>query len=142
MGEKIIFEIELEKETVYEIEELIKYFKVRNLLTNMDFSKSHADFIKSGLYAHMERLKRFHSFTISKDTYKLKSVAKLQNKIKQYMVEEGLRATDLSELTEIDKGAISNILSNRNQPSMDYFLRIWIALGCPPIEELFYRDTD
>ncbi|WP_299831297.1 helix-turn-helix transcriptional regulator [uncultured Metabacillus sp.] len=142
MVEKIIFEIELEKETVHEIEDLIKYFKIRKLLTNKDFSQSHEEFIKSGLYAHIERLKRFHSFTISKDTYKLKSSSKLKNKIKQFMVEEGLKQKDLSELTEIDPGALSNILSNRNQPSMDYFLRIWVALGCPPIEELFYRDTD
>jgi transcriptional regulator with XRE-family HTH domain len=58
------------------------------------------------------------------------------------MESKGLRGKDLSELTNIHAGNISIILSNRSQPSLDYFLRIWIALGCPPLNQCLYREID
>ncbi len=45
-----------------------------------------------------------------------------------------------SEITKIEPSNISLIFRNKNQPSLDYFLRIWIALGCPPISDCLYRE--
>jgi transcriptional regulator with XRE-family HTH domain len=48
----------------------------------------------------------------------------------------------LAEKTNIDPANVSIILNNRSQPSLDYFLRLWIALGCPPINECLSRTDD
>jgi DNA-binding Xre family transcriptional regulator len=64
---------------------------------------------------------------------------RLENSFKKVMKEKGMRAKDLAELTNIHPGNISIILNNRSQPSLDYFLRIWIALGSPPMNECLYR---
>lgn len=65
---------------------------------------------------------------------------RLKNKFKEIAEQKRLRGKDLAELTNIHAGNISIILSNRSQPSLDYFLRIWIALGCPPLNECLYRE--
>jgi transcriptional regulator with XRE-family HTH domain len=55
------------------------------------------------------------------------------------MEQKGMKQVDIANLTQINKGNLSGILSNRIQPSMDYFLRIWLSLGRPSIDECFYR---
>ncbi|MEH7374056.1 helix-turn-helix domain-containing protein [Neobacillus drentensis] len=67
---------------------------------------------------------------------------RLENSFKKILQEKGMRAKDLAEITNIHAGNISIILNNRSQPSLDYFLRIWIALGCPPLNECLHRIKD
>lgn len=65
---------------------------------------------------------------------------RLKNRFKEIAEKKRLRGKDLAELTNIHQGNISIIFTNRSQPSLDYFLRIWIALGCPPLNECLYRE--
>lgn len=66
----------------------------------------------------------------------------LENSFKEIMTSKGMRGKELAEITNIHHGNISLILNNKNQPSLDYFLRIWIALGCPPLNECLHRIKD
>lgn len=67
---------------------------------------------------------------------------RLENSFKKIMEDKGMKGKELAEITGIHQGNISAILNNKNQPSLDYFLRIWIALGCPPLNECLYRIKD
>ncbi|MGM7720517.1 helix-turn-helix transcriptional regulator [Metabacillus sp. Hm71] len=142
MENKVGINIVLKQETLKEIDELLGYYKTLMKYEEFDLPSNYEDFIKSAINHYINRLMTIHSFVISEETYKLNSNSKLKNTIKEYMIGQQMKQKDIAALTGIEPGALSNILSNRNQPSMDYFLRIWIALGCPPIEELFYRDTN
>ena len=65
---------------------------------------------------------------------------KVKNRFKEILQRIGMKQKELAELTGIDNATISFILTNRNQPSIEYFLRIWTVLGCPPVEDVFYRE--
>lgn len=67
---------------------------------------------------------------------------KIKNRFKEFIEESGMKQKELSEMTGIHRGNISTMLSNQKQPSLDYFLRVWVALGCPPIHEVLYREED
>jgi DNA-binding Xre family transcriptional regulator len=64
---------------------------------------------------------------------------RLKNNFKQILKQKGWNQKMLSDKASIDPSNISIILANRSQPSLDYFLRIWIALGCPPLTDCLYR---
>lgn len=65
---------------------------------------------------------------------------RLKNRFKEIATSKGLTQQQMSEITGIDPSNISVIFRNKNQPSLDYFLRIWIALGCPSISSCLYRE--
>jgi hypothetical protein len=56
------------------------------------------------------------------------------------MIKRKLKQKDISEITQIEQANISYIFSNKNQPSLDYFLRLWVFFGCPPLNEVLYRE--
>jgi hypothetical protein len=66
---------------------------------------------------------------------------RLQNRFKEIATKKGLSQQRVSELTNIDPSNISYIWRNKNQPTLDYFLRIWIALDYPPLNKCLYREN-
>lgn len=67
---------------------------------------------------------------------------RLKNRFKEIANEKGLSQQQISEMTNIEPSNISVIFRNKNQASLDYFLRIWIALDCPPITKCLYREVE
>lgn len=55
--------------------------------------------------------------------------AEFKNRLAQAMELRGMRAVDLSEKTDIPKGAISYYLAGRSQPKADRLYKISVALG-------------
>jgi DNA-binding XRE family transcriptional regulator len=127
------FTIELSEGTIEQINVVTTYENVKNTLLKNERSNSFniEDFISGCVNYYLEQ--------INTHTKLATSNGKLQNNFKQIMEQKGLKQVDLANITKISKGNLSGILSNRIQPSVDYFLRIWFALGRPPIEECFYR---
>lgn len=144
MSAHIKLEITIDEKTYEKINDIVNYSKLRQrYMPEHDFPLTHEEVVKSAVFQYFRKLDLIYSTVIDRKKYNLKKSTALRNNIKDYIKDvKGIKQKDLSDMTGIDPAAISNILSNRNQPSMDYFLRIWIALGCPPIEDLFYRDAD
>ncbi|MFE8701008.1 helix-turn-helix domain-containing protein [Cytobacillus sp. FJAT-54145] len=66
----------------------------------------------------------------------------IKNRFKALMKKKGLKAVDLHRMTDISESNLSQVLNNKNQNmSLDYFLRIWIALDCPPVGDCLYREN-
>lgn len=130
----------LNEEYYKEIIDIIEY---RNKRVQFDKENkkvtSIEEFITGSVIQVLKWLKDEDSFAGLDD---LGKPYRLQNNFKNILHEKRMRAKDLAELTNIHPGNISIILNNRNQPSLDYFLRIWIALGCPPLNECLYRVQD
>jgi hypothetical protein len=66
----------------------------------------------------------------------------LKNHFKEIMKLKGIKAVDIHRLTEISESNLSQVLNNKTlNMSVDYFLRIWLALNCPPIGDCLYREN-
>ncbi|MGG4438354.1 helix-turn-helix transcriptional regulator [Priestia megaterium] len=140
MGDSKEISIHLSKEVVDQINNILQ---LENSLNHVIKSRNHKptydieDFIIGCIHkqlAHIDMIRDLEAYEHLGETRQLK------NRIKEVAESKGWNQKRLTEVTGINKGTASTIFSNNHQPSIDYFLRIWIALGCPPIEELFYRE--
>lgn len=142
MSNRVELNVKLKLETVERINEIVAYSKFRKKYTKQDLPMSPEDVIKAALDEYIKKVDLIYRNVINASLYNLKVDAPIKNNIKKLMIEADLNQKEFSELCSIYAGTISHILSNRNQPSMDYFLRIWAVLGCPPIEHCFYREIE
>ena len=142
MSNRIEINVNLKPETVEKMDEIVNYSKFRKKFTQQDLPVSHEDIIKAALDEYLKKIDLIYSNVINNSLYGLKVDAPIKNNIKQLMKDMGMSQKAFSELTGIQAGTLSHILSNRNQPSMEYFFKIWVVLGCPPIEHCFYRESE
>lgn len=134
------FSIYLSEDVIKEIKTMVDLRNTRIILDNEERKvRSVEEFIKGSV---IQTIKWLKSEELSAGMDDLGKPYRLRNRFKEIAEKKHLKGKDLSELTNIRPSNISYILANRNQPSLDYFLRIWIALGCPPLNECLYRDTN
>ena len=65
----------------------------------------------------------------------------LKNKLKSFLKEKGIKPSTLAKAVDISTGRLSDILNNKNQPSLDVFLRIFYYLDFPDLNDILYRET-
>ena len=134
--------IKFKKSTFKEINEYVQYQNLRNDKAKREgkpIDLNTDDFITGCVNAYLNKLKNGEELAGLDD---LGKPYRLKNKFKEYIQHLGWKQKDLADKTKIDAGNISIILSNRSQPSLDYFLRIWIAVGCPPMNKVLYRVNE
>jgi DNA-binding Xre family transcriptional regulator len=140
MGEYKKVTVYLSDELYQEIQTLTEYRNKRILFDNQDKkARSIEEFIK-GSTVQMVRWIKSESLSAGMDD--LGKPYRLKNHFKEIIDKKGWKQKDLSDKTNIDPSNISVILKNKSQPSLDYFLRIWIALGCPPLNECLSREEE
>lgn len=133
--------IHLSNETLQTIDSLTNYKNVKDDL-NFKNKKQHytaEDFITGCVNLYIKQLQTWEEISGLDD---LGKPYRLKNRFKEIAEKKGLKGKELAKLTGIHDGNISIILSNRSQPSLDYFLRIWIALGRPDIQDCLYRENE
>lgn len=131
-------QILLKSDTVDKIEKLVSYSNTKNDLLNTGKRyRTVEDFIIGSVYYNVEQIENPE---IISNIKKLGDSTKLKNTLKEYMKHKNITQTQLSEMTGVSQANISNIINNINQPSLDHFFRIWIALECPPLDKIFYRE--
>lgn len=132
--------IYLKDDIIKELESYIQYQKLKTL--NFDGKHNHQtieDFIVGCVCHYLRALKYQIDLSGLND---LGKPYRLKNNIKELMDKRGIIPADLSKETGISPSNISLILNNKNQPSLDYFFRIWIALKCPPLDKILYREVE
>lgn len=123
-----------------ELLDIVEYRNKRILVDNEEKkATSIEEFVTGSVIQVLKWIKSEDSLAGNDD---LGKPYRLKNRFKEIAEKKRIRGKDLSELTNIHQGNISIIFQNRSQPSLDYFLRIWIALGCPPLNECLYREID
>lgn len=133
-NKKVYFTISVNKETAKEIGNYANFLNERNKYTHTDKEfVTDEDVIKGAIFRHLEIIDAYHG----KLGY-LKDIPnfKISNDFRTIAMKQGLDQSSISKLTGITAANISRVFNNRNEPSFDYFIRIWIALGCLPIEDL------
>lgn len=129
--------IYLSEEVYNQVNTIVEYKNMRDLVfTNTNNHKTIEKFIVGCVCDYLKQIKSDQPI----DTpLSLLGKNPLKNNIKQYMKELGMTQAELSEKAGISTSNMSLIVSNKNQPGLDYFIRIWVALECPPIHQLVYR---
>lgn len=131
--------IYLQNETIEKIKKIVMYENLRNelLSDNLPTDYEISDFITGCVNHQLDELDNFFEISGLDD---LGKPFRLKNHFKELLDRRGWRQKDLAEITKIQPSSISNILANETQPSLDYFIRIWIAFGCLPFQEVLYRE--
>ena len=141
MEKDINISVDINPKLYRKIVEIIGYSKVTKMTKDADLPMTEGEVVNAALYYYFKRIETINSFhNIDRRALNLEEGTKVQNRFKEIIKNIGMRQKELAELTGIDDATISTILSNKNQPSMEYFLRIWTVLGCPPVEDVFYRE--
>ena len=141
MSNKISLSIQINPDLYTKIRSALGYCETMSRYEKGDFPITDEDIINSALYYYFEKLDTRMSYTnVNRRALKLAKDQKVKNRFKEILKRVGMKQKELAELTGIDEATISTMLANKNQPSIDYFLRIWSVLGCPPMEEVFYRE--
>lgn len=130
----------ISEETDQFLNDVMKYENFRYRIKREGQLTTKEDIVKAALDHFLKDIGNFYKKHIIESKENLNQSVALKNRFKQLMEEKGLRQKDLSELTGIDKANLSNILNNKNQPGSDYFLRLWVSLDYPKIEDIFYRE--
>jgi predicted XRE-type DNA-binding protein len=139
-NEYVHIEIAIKKENYERLVKIVEYYNAKTDLLNKDWELTSVDkLIKGSIIKQIEEIETILKPVILKDD-ELNNEGKLKNSLQQIIKDNGLRQTDITELTGIAKTTLSGILNNRNQPSLDHFLRIWSVLGFPDIRRCFYRE--
>jgi hypothetical protein len=138
---KIPITIHLSNETLQMIDSLTCYKNVKDDLKfkNKPQHYTTEDFITGCVNLYIKQLQTWEEISGLDD---LGKPYRLKNRFKEIAEKKGMKGKDLAKLTGIHDGNISIVLSNRSQPSLDYFLRIWIALGRPDIQDCLYREKE
>ncbi|MCM3110011.1 helix-turn-helix domain-containing protein [Lederbergia lenta] len=129
-----------DEKTLLKIRNIVALENTKNLLWKPErFAENQLqDFITGCVYLYIEQIESQDMLAGLDD---LGKPFRLQNRLKEYIQSKNISQSQLADITNISNPNISQIVNNINQPSLDYFLRIWIALGCPSIKEIFYREV-
>ncbi|MFS1518523.1 helix-turn-helix transcriptional regulator [Bacillus sp. SCS-151] len=142
--EFIEINLKMRKSTYNKLEQIVGYLNMRHKLWNDENQYSPAtieELILGATVQEIEKIETLNYDIIYEGDQNLgEKKLVLKNRIKDILKERKMKQLDLCELTGIDRSNLSMIVNNRNQPSADYLLRIWFALGCIPLEDLFYRE--
>lgn len=66
----------------------------------------------------------------------------IKNRFKEIMKQKNIKQVQIHRDTGISESNLSQLLNNKNPTmTLDSFLRIWIALDCPPIADCLYREN-
>ena len=133
--------VNINKELYEKVRDVIGYSKSMRIIKDKELPLTDEEVINSALFYYfykMETLLGLH--TVERNKYT--NDGKVKNRFKEIVKQVDMKQRELAVLTGIDDATISQILGNRNQPTIDNFLKMWIVLGSPPIEEVFYRERE
>lgn len=140
MDEYIKVPIFFNKEVIKEVEQIVNYRNTRVMTFEPNKKPTNIEeFVTGCTIRSLEEIRNQNLLAGYDD---LGKPYRLKNRLKEYVKKRGMLQKDLAAKTGIDEGNISTMLNNKYQPSLDYFLRVWIALGCPPLNEILYREKD
>lgn len=135
------FQIQLKDETIEKINELIALENLVNKYQDKNRpSINIEDFIKSSVVFSIKHMEGFGELINISGLNTDENNFNYKNRFKEIMKQKGMKQVELSKRTNIHSSNLSQILNNVNQPRLDYFLRLWIVLGCPPMHECIYQD--
>lgn len=136
-------EIKLREETIQKIQELVDLENYLNKkFTNKNKRKyTVEDFIKGSIMINLSSFENPKSLLYLSGLHENNTEIRYHNRFKELAQELGISQKSISEITGIHPSNLNQIFNNtmKSNPRLDTFLKIWIVLGCPPIQKCIYR---
>jgi DNA-binding XRE family transcriptional regulator len=140
--EILLLPVPLSRGTVDKIKKIVEYENSKNQFKEKNRKyRTEVDFVRGSVIKEIEKIETYnHLITYDGDKSLGNRHYELKNRLKEVLKEKGMKQLDICDLTGIDKGTMSMICNNHNQPTADLLLRIWVALDFHPLHEIFYRE--
>lgn len=139
--EKINLTIKVNKQIFDRVNDVVNYRNLALKFENqIEFEVGNVDDFIIGAVKEALNEAELFSYNPSKPELQNQDRRPIKNSIKFYLQKHKIKQIELSQATGIERGNLSSILNNNITPSLDAFLRIWGALGFPPINEIIYRE--
>ncbi|SFD60780.1 helix-turn-helix transcriptional regulator [Bacillus sp. UNCCL81] len=122
-------EIELKEETIQRIQDYVDYYNTKKRLNNKTENTTVEDIIKAAIAIYLSWRINDPPQEIKQGNFKVSSM------IREVFEERDKSQTEAAQLCKISKSTMNSIW-NGNLPSLDNFIKIWLALGKPDIEKL------
>jgi len=126
--------INIDDKSFLELEKLRRYYKIGKELKGIEDEVSLEEYINSVIKMYLSWIKGKPESVVKSDQWIIKT------HFKSIFDSQNRNQTDVSKLTGLSSSTLSNIW-NGSVPSLENFLRLWIALGKPNIETLFTIET-
>ncbi|WP_067729633.1 helix-turn-helix domain-containing protein [Oceanobacillus damuensis] len=66
----------------------------------------------------------------------------IKNRFKEIAKQKNIYIKDIAEQLNMQPPNISKIFNNVSQPRLELFVKIWLVLGCPPLQQCIYLEED
>lgn len=142
MPKQIPIIVNISEETVNKIHEIAMYknhVHYLNPSSNKRTDLNIEDFITGSINYQLDMIKNYKEIFEYED---LNQPFQLKNRFKELFKKEGLTQHEIERITGVKQSNISLYFKNRQQPSLDNFIKLWVALKCPPIHEVIYREEE
>ncbi|MDT0160298.1 helix-turn-helix transcriptional regulator [Bacillus sp. AG4(2022)] len=129
--------IHLRKDIVDDIRKIVEYKNLKDFLFDDEDSYVNVEEFVIGCVCYY--LRQIKGTIDLSGISMINSNEILQNRLHELLEQKRMTQLQLSEQTGIAPSNINNYIKNKNQPSLEHFMRIWITLGCPPLNWLLHR---
>jgi DNA-binding Xre family transcriptional regulator len=127
--------INLNEDDLAHIKDLIKYVEVRDSLAEGEVSIEELilGFIRKGL----ETAKSHAAIDRRREGLIKEGLSNIQvkNLFKPIAADKRIYQTQIHEMTGITKKTVNEAFNNKGNMSMNSFIKIWLALGCPEFDD-------
>jgi DNA-binding Xre family transcriptional regulator len=133
---KVKYIIEVNESTASEIKKLVDYHNMKVDFGELDRDKiNEEDIIKAAI---AEYLNLFSATQKSQSllTINMENKGEIQLNFKPVLKGKKMKQAELANITGLNKANISDILNHKYLPGLEVFLKIWVALDCPPLNEI------
>ncbi|RLL44868.1 XRE family transcriptional regulator [Oceanobacillus piezotolerans] len=129
--------IQLSEDTFNQIKELTDLENLINRHRDRERSDNYKmeEFIIGCIIDKIEQIKHFdaiHPFIENRESSE-KPIVK--NRFKEIAKEKNIYIKDIAEQLNMQPPNISKIFNNASQPRFELFVKIWLILGCPPLQQ-------
>ncbi|WP_010649847.1 helix-turn-helix domain-containing protein [Oceanobacillus massiliensis] len=66
----------------------------------------------------------------------------IKNRFKEIARQKNIYIKDVAEQLNMQPPNISKIFNNVSQPRLELFIKIWLVLGSPPLQQCIYLEQD
>ncbi|WP_099301854.1 helix-turn-helix domain-containing protein [Bacillus sp. Marseille-P3800] len=128
--------LKIEKELLCDIEEKMSFFNTRNDFYNNEGAVLTVEmFIYDAIKTRLVEIDFIRSLNVDPNQNAI-----IKNNFKKICKKDGIAQSQIVEITGIPNSTISSIFTNRSQPNLDHFIKIWEAINLPPLNECFYKE--
>ncbi|WP_226035635.1 helix-turn-helix domain-containing protein [Aquibacillus saliphilus] len=131
--------INLKDETYESIERIITWLNLNNQIKSPDKPNDYTieEIVRGFIISKVEEFSHFDDINplLIQDIDK-NSIIK--NRFKEISKNQNITIKQVADQLDMKPPNVSKIWNNKSQPRMELFIKIWIILGCPKLQDCLY----